>query len=206
MNKLALRNVFSSLLLVAAVLAAHPSLAEGLRADQITRWAESTKSVQAWAERQAPDLEEQMKPPRGPQGMQGMGPVPPLTPEQMEAMGHPMSNLVKSVKASGMAGGFSSAIAGHGFSSMDKWGELGDRIVKALVTLQVSKEGDPRAEMSRMMAEMQGSQHISEAQLKQIMAGMESSLKMLDIMADAPPEDVEAVRPHMPLLENMFSE
>lgn len=206
MSGSAMRIVHAAIFFVTAVFASVAARAADLSSDDIKRWAESTRSVQSWAERQAPAFKDQMEFAGRPQGMQAMMGFSSMTPEQMQALAAPMSSMVKGVRAAGMGGEFSTVIAGHGFSSPDQWGALGDRVMKAYMTMEISGQGDPRAEMAETMAELQGNPHMSDAQKAQMMAMMQGSMKMLELMANAPPEDVEAVRPHKSLLRNAFSD
>lgn len=205
MNKSAMRVFHVAVLTVVAVFASVAAQAADLSPDEIKRWAESTGSVQKWAEKHAPAVKNQMNATRPPHAG-GMTLPPPMTPEQMEALATPISNMVKGVRAAGMGGEFSTIIAGHGFSNADRWGTLGDRVMKAYMTLELSEHGDPKAEMAETMAELQNNPHMSDAQKQQMMAMMQGSMMMMDLMANAPPEDVEAVRPHKSLLRNAFSD
>lgn len=195
-----------SFLLFAILIAPFATQAAGLDGDDIIRWAESARSVHKWADQQAPAFSDELDAAVKPKGMDNMMGFSSMSPEQMEALSTPISNLVKGIRRAGKGGEFSAVIADHGFSSADRWGTLGDRVMKAYMTLELSEHGDPRAEMSGNLAELQSSPHLSDAQKQQMMGMMQGALMMLDLMANAPPEDVEAVRPHKKALKKAFSD
>lgn len=110
-------------------------------------------------------------------------------------MRNPMSSAVTALEGHEAYGDFTRIVSRHGFATPQQWGEVGDRIVRAYMTLQMERE-QPRVqeEMKQALREIENNQHMSAAQKEQMRTMLEQSMAGMKAMTGAPREDVEAVR------------
>ena len=118
--------------------------------------------------------------------------------EEMAAMPErPMSHAIEKMRGHEIYNRVDSTVQGYGFSNINEWGEVGDRVIKAFFSLQIEEDSHGmRAEMEQAMREIEESP-MPEAQKEQMKQRMRSQMEAVEAMADAPEEDIEAVRPHM---------
>jgi len=118
--------------------------------------------------------------------------------EEMAAMPErPMSHAIEKMRGHEIYNKVDSTVQGYGFSDINEWGEVGDRVIKAFFSLQIEEDSHGmRAEMEQAMREIEESP-MPEAQKEQMKQRMRSQMEAVEAMADAPEEDIEAVRPHM---------
>ena len=95
----------------------------------------------------------------------------------------------------------------YGFDSATEWGEVGDRITRAMVALELNEE-DPemRAEMDAAIAQIEGNPNLSPEQKAMMRRSMETAAAVLKAASDASPEDMEAVRPHQEMLSKAMDD
>ncbi|WP_286221475.1 hypothetical protein [Marinobacter apostichopi] len=94
----------------------------------------------------------------------------------------------------------------HGFSDLQQWSQTGDRIFQAWMAIEL-QEQNPQAqqEIAEAMAEIENSPHMTETQKAQMRAMMEGAMGAMESAKNAPPADIEAIRPHLDELR-AFSE
>jgi hypothetical protein len=110
-------------------------------------------------------------------------------------MKNPMSSAVAALEGHEAYGDFTRIVSRHGFATPQQWGEVGDRVVRAYMTLQMERE-QPRVqeEMKQALREIENNPHMSAAQKEQMRTMLEQSMAGMKAMTGAPREDVEAVR------------
>lgn len=89
----------------------------------------------------------------------------------------------------------------YGFDSLPEWSAIGDRIYRAWMAIEM--EGQPpaeKAEMDKALAELEAATQLSPEQKAQMRAMMDNAVNAMESARDAPEEDIEAVRPHVPML------
>ena len=94
----------------------------------------------------------------------------------------------------------------HGFASLEAWSEVSRRVVNAYMAAKLAEEQPGMAEeMARTRAEIEASDMPAE-QKRQMLAMLEQSLASMQALADAPAEDLAAVRALQPELDAYFGE
>ncbi len=117
----------------------------------------------------------------------------------------PISTAAEGIKRSAASDDFLSVIRQHGFDSIDQWGDVGDRVTRAMVAIQVEEDSpNARAEMERAMAELEASEELSPEQKEMMRGQLEMAMGVMKSVSNAPEADVEAVRPHMPMLRDLM--
>jgi len=92
-------------------------------------------------------------------------------------------------------------VQNHGFKNLNEWAATGDRIYSAWVAIEMTDQSpEMRKEMESAMAEIENSPHMSAQQKAQMRASMQAALGMTQQASQAPPADVEAVKPHLEAL------
>jgi len=94
----------------------------------------------------------------------------------------------------------------HGFAGLEAWSEVSQRVVNAYMAAKLAEEQPGMAEeMARTRAEIEASDMPAE-QKRQMLALLEQSLASMQALADAPAEDLAAVRALLPELDAYFGE
>jgi coenzyme F420-reducing hydrogenase alpha subunit len=108
------------------------------------------------------------------------------------------SSSLKDLKGHAMYGELEKVVKQHGFSSVDQWGETGDRVFRAWFALEMDQQGGvAQQEMQQALAEIENSPHMTEEQKAQMRAMMQSATSAMDTARNAPESDKRAVRPFM---------
>ena len=117
----------------------------------------------------------------------------------------PISRAADGIAASEARGDFLAVISEHGFDSIEQWGQVGDRITRAMVAIEVAEESpNAKAEMDYAMAQLEANTTLTEEQKAMMRRQLETAMGVMDSASNAPPADIEAVRPHMPMLKNLM--
>jgi len=120
---------------------------------------------------------------------------------------NPMSQAVEAVRGHPIYNELSETVAKHGFSSAEDWASHGDRIMRAMMALEMQeRDGDMDQEMQRAMQEMENNPHITPEQRAMMKQQMEQAASGMKAMADAPAADIEAVRAHSDRLRQALME
>lgn len=102
---------------------------------------------------------------------------------------------------------FMAVIRGQGFSSAESWAAIGDRIITAYVTHQMTAEHpDSKQDMAQAMASMNNNPNLTPEQAAAIQQMMQSSMGMMKAYTNAPKEDVAAIMPYLPQIKATFEE
>ncbi|MBU2953105.1 hypothetical protein [Marinobacter sp. F3R08] len=83
----------------------------------------------------------------------------------------------------------------HGFTNLEQWGQIGDRIFNAYMAINM--EGQPAIDTRAMEDYMASLEGLPEADTQNIRAVMESAIKSNEVVRNTPVRDIEAVRPHL---------
>lgn len=111
------------------------------------------------------------------------------------------SDSLKELEGHQAYGQLEDLVQDHGFGSLEEWAAAGDRIFQAWMAIEMEQQ-DPaaRQEMDAAMAEIENSPHMTAEQKAQMRAMMQSAMGAMESASNAPPADVEAVRPHVEAL------
>lgn len=104
--------------------------------------------------------------------------------------GHPAYNEVESL------------VKQQGFSNIENWASIGDKVVQAWFALEMGAQSPQiQAEMNAAMAEIENNPNMSEAQKAQMRAMMQQGMSAMATGASAPEANKNAVRPYMDQLK-----
>ncbi|PAU81104.1 hypothetical protein CK501_05955 [Halovibrio salipaludis] len=171
---------------IVLLLVALPAMAQPLSDDRIERFLASLEDLES--------LGEQVE------NTDMFGDMGQEIQEQAMRKGEfrPMRMMVEKMRDHEMHDEFAAAVSDHGFQRPEDWADTGDRIMRAMAAMELKKHnrGDMQAEMGAMMEQMENNPNISEQQRKRMRQQMEQAMAGMKAMADAPEEDIEAVRPY----------
>lgn len=93
----------------------------------------------------------------------------------------------------------------HGFSSVEEFAGVGDRIMLAYMNIE-SAEYAPMMEatMRETLAEIEANTFLSEEQKADMRKMMQQSQSQMSAAFDAPKADVEAIRPHLDAIREVI--
>ncbi|PSF13370.1 hypothetical protein C7H09_01800 [Marinobacter fuscus] len=104
--------------------------------------------------------------------------------------GHPAYNEVESL------------VKQQGFSDIENWASIGDKVVQAWFALEMGAQSPQiQAEMNAAMAEIENNPNMSEAQKAQMRAMMQQGMSAMATGASAPEANKKAVRPYLDQLK-----
>jgi hypothetical protein len=86
----------------------------------------------------------------------------------------------------------------HGFSSIDEWGAVGDRVMRAAFAVSMGDFGlDAEERLEQAMREIDQNPHLTEEQKQEFLRSMREAAEMRAEVAAAPEADKAAVRPYL---------
>lgn len=91
----------------------------------------------------------------------------------------------------------------HGFSDMQSWGAVGDRIMKAFAANSMNTEMPQMNEQMKLALDQIESSDMAEDQKESMRQMMQSSMQMMNSYVNAPETDKAAVLPYMSVIENL---
>jgi hypothetical protein len=105
--------------------------------------------------------------------------------------GHPAFNEMKAT------------ILKRGFSDVDSWAAIGDRIMKAYAANSMETEMPQMDEQMKQALEQIEKSNMTEEQKEGMRQMMQSSMQMMNSYGDVSEVDRAAVLPYMPVIENL---
>lgn len=122
----------------------------------------------------------------------------PLSEEDMQMPEKPISESMDRLKGHEIYNRIQGIAQSHGFANVEQWANVGDRVLKAFFSILLEDEEPAmRAELERSLREIDQNPHMTEAQKEEMKKMMTGAMSSIDAMADAPGDDIKAVRPHM---------
>jgi hypothetical protein len=172
------------LALVAALIPCLVYAQERLDNRTIGRWADSMEELQAWADQQD-DSDDEM----------------------FEEVDDPMDFEFAFAKAVRENAEIRRIIGRHGFNDGDRWARTGGRIMNAYSAMRMDEESPGlQRDMQRQIDEIERNPNLSREEKNMMQDQMRQAMGMMNRAADAPPEDVAAVRAHRDRLNRLFEE
>lgn len=111
------------------------------------------------------------------------------------------SDSLKELEGHQAYGQLEDLVQNHGFNSLEDWAATGDRIFQAWMAIEMEQQNPgARQEMDAAMAEIENNPNMTAEQKAQMRAMMQSAMGAMESASNAPPADVEAVRPHVEAL------
>lgn len=90
------------------------------------------------------------------------------------------------------------------FNNLDEWAATGDRIYSAWMAIEMADQSpELTQEMKSAMADLENNPNMSDQQKAQMRSMMEAALGVTQMANEAPPADIEAVRPHVKELKTI---
>ena len=89
----------------------------------------------------------------------------------------------------------------HGFSDLDQWGTIADRIMRAFAANSMNTGLPQMDEQMQQALEQIEKSNMTDAQKDTMRQIMQSSIQMMDVYADVPETDKAAVLPFMSAIE-----
>ncbi|MFW5825529.1 MAG: hypothetical protein ACOCVV_11275 [Marinobacter sp.] len=94
----------------------------------------------------------------------------------------------------------------HGFSGVEAWAETGDRILLAVISLQLGDLAPAMArELERVADDIKENDQFSEAQKARMLKMLRASSQMINRARDVDEADQQAVRPYLEKLKDVFA-
>ncbi|TVQ37485.1 MAG: hypothetical protein EA384_11490 [Spirochaetaceae bacterium] len=98
-------------------------------------------------------------------------------------------------------------IARHGFSSGDQWARTGSRIMHAFAAMKMDAYAPAmEREMRQQLEEIERNPHLPPEQRQMMRQQIELAMGSAEAFADAPAEDVAAVRANRQRLDRLFED
>ncbi|MGO3296666.1 MAG: hypothetical protein ACTILN_13455 [Marinobacter sp.] len=108
------------------------------------------------------------------------------------------SSSVEELKGEEAYGRMENLVQKNGFENLTQWAATGDRIYGAWMAIEMADQSpEINQEMQRAMAELDNNPNMSAEQKAQMRSLMEAGLGVTKVASEAPPADIEAVKPHM---------
>lgn len=93
----------------------------------------------------------------------------------------------------------------HGFDGAEEWAQVGDRVFQAMMAIEMSDQApEMQAQMRQSMEQIENNPNMTAEQKEQMRQMMGAAMSSMETASDAPPEDVNALRPHMEELRRVF--
>jgi len=120
----------------------------------------------------------------------------------------PMSHSLEKVKNHKAFDEFSSIIQGAGFSSVEQWANIGDRIIRAYLSLRIVAEMTPEKiqEIQKSLAEVKQNNYLSPEVKKQLLNSLKRSITLEKNMSNGDKADQKSLKAHLVELEQYFEE
>ena len=116
-----------------------------------------------------------------------------------------ISDFMTEIQGHELYGNVERLIRRHGFSGVNEWSAVGDRVMRAAFALEMGEHApEMDEEMAEFMRNIEDNPHLDEAQKRQIINEMQAATESMAELAAAPEEDKDAVRPHMKTLRQSW--
>lgn len=112
------------------------------------------------------------------------------------------SSSVEELKGEEAYGQLEDLVQNNGFKNLNEWAATGDRIYGAWMAIEMADQSPGiNQEMKSAMAELENNPNMSNQQKAQMRSMMEAALGVTKMASEAPPADIEAVKPHVKALQ-----
>jgi hypothetical protein len=115
----------------------------------------------------------------------------------------PFSTAITTIQGHQAFNEMQATILKHGFSDMQSWGAIGDRIMKAFAANGMDSEMPQMDEQMKQALEQIESSDLTEKQKENMRQMMQSSMQLMNSYVNAPETDKAAVLPYMSVIENL---
>lgn len=181
--------IFGSLLSITLLATSQSALAENLTDKQVTQWMKAWPQLQAYGEKHEKDFKQFEE---------------KMSNGEKAKIGEWFTNISHTLKASGHYDEYTSLLKKNGFSSVEDWADISNRIIEAVMSASIKKQ-DP-AVMAQMKASMEqlNAANLPPEQKKMMMQMMQQSQDMFKSMDNVPAADVSLISKHLPALTKLL--
>lgn len=117
----------------------------------------------------------------------------------------PLSGSIHALRGRAMYGQLDAVAAKHGFSGLEHWARVGDKVFKAFLALEMEQQRPQlQAQAAEQLREIEQNPHLTPEQREQLKHMLSSSMQFMESLAQAPASDMEAVRPHLAELRRLL--
>lgn len=179
-------SLLKTLLVSIGLLAASLAQAEQpLTPKVIEQWLTSTDSIQQWF-----DSHEALQ---------------DDSPEEDDEGAFTLEYMIGELKAAGVYSEAENVVQKAGYDSLEQWGDIQLRIVKAVMSIEIEK-GYASGEIQSHLDQIKNNPHISEEQKAMALNMIQSSIDMAKSMANASPADKAAVKPYIQQIQQKLDD
>lgn len=179
-------------LLIAGVLFFSPlSFADNLTDMQVTQWIKAWPTLQTWGDKHEKELKSHT------------GNVATNKPE--DTIDNWFKNLAPQLKASGYYKEYSNLLKKHGFSSVEQWADISNRIFAATMSAQMEQQNPGiKAQMQASMEQLNAA-NLPPEQQKMMMQMMQQTQAAFRAMEKVPAADTAIITKHLPALRKILN-
>lgn len=173
---------------------AGPARAAGLDSGTVGRWLDASQALEAWSNTLPEDRREALDGAGDPAAMMGD-----------MADGRMLSAAVSRMAGAPEAAQAAGIVSKHGFSGLDDWATVGDRVMQAYMAIEMQGEDvqGQRAEMEAARSQIMNSPDMTAEQKKMMLQMLGNAGAMMDQAGKADPADIAAVQPHLERIRSM---
>lgn len=117
----------------------------------------------------------------------------------------PFSEGITRLREAGAYGEANGIVRRHGFSSVEAWGGIADRILRAYIALSMQgQQGEMAAGMKDARSMIMNNPHMTEQQKAQALASINASMRSYKLIQEGNPADKAAILPYRAQLDALF--
>lgn len=113
--------------------------------------------------------------------------------------------MIGELKAAGAYNEAEDVVQKAGFDSLEQWGGIQIRIVKAAMSIEIEK-GYASGEIQSHFDQIKNNPHISEEQKAAALNMIQSSIDMANSMSNASPADKAAIKPYLQQIQQKLND
>lgn len=120
-------------------------------------------------------------------------------------MANPMSSGIAKLRGHEAYGPLTQIVKRHGFSSPEQWGQVGDRVIRALLAITMDESpSSSKAEMAEALKQIDENPNLSAEHKDELKKMMSGGMQMMQSVSEVPPADIKTVRPHLAELQRVM--
>lgn len=128
-----------------------------------------------------------------------------LAGDDMTVQEEPLLKSIQRMKGHDIYNKLEDVVRKHGFSDLEQWAQVGDRVMKAFIGIHIGdQQPNMQAEMEASIREIDENPHMTEEQKDEMKQMMRNAMSSMEKMTDAPSEDMDALRSHIDELNQVL--
>lgn len=118
----------------------------------------------------------------------------------------PISSSINKLRGHEAYKPFAQIVKRHGFSSPEQWGQVGDRVLRAMFAASMDEtSADSKAQLAEVLKQIDAEPDLSPEQRAEMKEMIMSGMGFMLALDDVPQADIDAIRPHMAELQRMMN-